>query len=150
MWFFYNFYKIKFIKKFFFYLLSILSMKVRKGWEGLYFKTSSLFQDTWPWNLELRRKNLIKSKNRKIYFAYDLSNNSQVQSIKPPSAPGLIFSRFFYEILMVALKKYYYFPRNYGPDPPYVAVFPDPSVAASLKSARENSSALESRVSIKQ
>ena len=44
------------------------------------------------------------------------------------------------------LKKPYYFPRNHGPDPPYVAVFPDPLVADSLKSARENSSALESRV----
>ena len=32
---------------------------------------------------------------------------------------------------------------NHGPDPPYVAVFPDPSVAGSLKSARENSSALD-------
>ena len=41
----------------------------------------------------------------------------------------------------------HYFPRNHGPDPPYVAVFPDPSEAGSLKSARENSSALlESRV----
>ena len=63
-----------------------------------------------------------------------------------PSAPGLLFSRFFDEILMIAFKKY--FPRNYGPDPPYVAVFPDPSVAGSLKSARENSSALESRVGV--
>ena len=62
---------------------------------------------------------------------------------EPPSAPGLIFSSFFDEILMIALKN---FPRNHGPDPPYVAVFPDPSVAGSLKSARENSSALESRV----
>ena len=48
---------------------------------------------------------------------------------------------------MIVLKKYY-FPRNYGLDPPYVAVFPDPSVAGSLKSARENSSALESRVGV--
>ena len=50
----------------------------------------------------------------------------------PPSAPGLIFSRFFENVDDRV--------RNHGPDPPYVAVFPDPSVAGSLKSALGNSS----------
>ena len=52
-----------------------------------------------------------------------------------------------FDNFLTACTRAYYFPRNYGPDTPYVAVFPDPSVAGSLKSARENSSALESRVS---
>ena len=42
--------------------------------------------------------------------------------------PRANFSRFFDEIYMVALKK---FLGIMGLDPPYVAVFPDPSVAAS-------------------
>ena len=68
-------------------------------------------------------------------------SEKKAKSSFPPSAPGLIFSRFFDEILVVALKK-----RIMGLDPPYVAVFSDPSVAIFLKSVRENSSALESRV----
>ena len=106
---------------------------------------------------EIKIKNNVKIRKTLHHSSYSSKNSQQSTQSKWSKLALLAFAHCFsstnrssknaknlgiFDNFLTACTRAYYFPRNHGLDPPYVAVFPDPS----LKSARENSSALESRV----